>query len=336
MLGRLSDHTGRKPCFLVSQVGTLFGFILLALANSLWLIFLSRIMDGLTAGNISLAQAYIADVTKPEERTKSFAVIGIAFGVGFLIGPAISGYLAQFSYPLSDICRHGAVRNEYCGHRCSAPAHKPLPRRGRAAAQCSRLGHLRGILPPPGLSRLTVAVLRLHVLFFAVHVGISAVCGARFTWDGHAFGPKEVGYMYAYVGVLGCILQGGLIGRLSKAFGDWKLVRSGLASVVVAFVALAWTFGITKSADRHGIHRVRNRRCASRDDQSDHADETDKWEQGSVLGLTQSLQSVAQITAPFLAGLLIEHGQLHLWAIAAAVSAGLGADARSSKQTPRQ
>ena len=82
----------------LSQVGTLFGFILLALANSLWLIFLSRIVDGFTAGNISLAQAYIADVTKPEERTKSFAVIGIAFGVGFLIGPAISGFLAQYSY----------------------------------------------------------------------------------------------------------------------------------------------------------------------------------------------------------------------------------------------
>ena len=93
MLGRLSDLTGRKPLLIVSQIGTLIGFFILAYGRSLPLIFLSRVIDGFTAGNISLAQAYIADITKPEERTKSFAVIGIAFGFGFLIGPAIGGFL---------------------------------------------------------------------------------------------------------------------------------------------------------------------------------------------------------------------------------------------------
>ena len=98
ILGRWSDHMGRRPLLLVSQVGTLIGFLILAYANALWLIFLSRIIDGLTAGNLSLAQAYISDVTKPENRAKSFAIIGIAFGMGFLIGPAISGFLVQYSY----------------------------------------------------------------------------------------------------------------------------------------------------------------------------------------------------------------------------------------------
>src|SRR5688572_16850092 len=98
ILGRLSDRFGRRPLLLVSQVGTLIGFIILAYAHNLWLLFISRVIDGFTAGNISLAQAYIADVTKPEERTKSFAIIGIAFGLGFLIGPAISGFLSQFGY----------------------------------------------------------------------------------------------------------------------------------------------------------------------------------------------------------------------------------------------
>src|SRR5208283_4377634 len=79
-------------------VGTFIGFLILAYANALWLIFLSRAIDGLTAGNLSLAQAYISDVTKPEDRAKSFGIIGIAFGMGFLIGPAISGFLAQFDY----------------------------------------------------------------------------------------------------------------------------------------------------------------------------------------------------------------------------------------------
>ena len=98
ILGRLSDHMGRRPLLLVSQLGTFIGFLILAYANALWVIFVSRIIDGLTAGNLSLAQAYISDVTKPEERAKSFALIGIAFGMGFLIGPGISGFLSQFSY----------------------------------------------------------------------------------------------------------------------------------------------------------------------------------------------------------------------------------------------
>src|SRR6202171_638114 len=98
ILGRMSDTMGRRPLLIVSQVGTLIGFLILAWANSLWLVFVSRIIDGLTAGNLSLAQAYISDVTRPEERARSFGIIGIAFEIGFLIGPAISGFLSQFSY----------------------------------------------------------------------------------------------------------------------------------------------------------------------------------------------------------------------------------------------
>src|SRR5579863_767338 len=98
ILGRMSDHMGSRPLLLVSQLGTFIGFLILAYANALWLVFLSRIIDGATAGNLSLAQAYISDVTKPEERAKSFALIGIAFGMGFLLGPGLSGFLAQYSY----------------------------------------------------------------------------------------------------------------------------------------------------------------------------------------------------------------------------------------------
>src|SRR4030095_2853356 len=101
-LGHLAARIGRRPVLLVSQIGTCIGFLILAYAQTLWVVFLARIIDGLTAGNLTVAQAYIADVTDPSNRTKSFSIIGIAFGLGFLVGPGISGFLAQFAppYPL--------------------------------------------------------------------------------------------------------------------------------------------------------------------------------------------------------------------------------------------
>src|SRR5215475_14154031 len=101
-IGHLSDRVGRRPVLLVSQMGTYAGFLILASARALWMVFLARIIDGLTAGNLTVAQAYISDVTEPENRAKSFGIIGIAFGLGFLMGPAVSGYLAQYNntYPI--------------------------------------------------------------------------------------------------------------------------------------------------------------------------------------------------------------------------------------------
>ena len=96
ILGRTSDRIGRKPMLLVSQVGTLVGLLVMATAGSLAMLFVGRVIDGSTAGNLSLAQAYIADNTAPEHRAKSFALIGIAFGLGFFLGPSVTGYLSQY------------------------------------------------------------------------------------------------------------------------------------------------------------------------------------------------------------------------------------------------
>ena len=95
-LGRLSDRTGRKPLLIVSQLGTFAGLLLMAAAHSLPVLFLARIIDGATAGNLSLAQAYISDHTKPENRTRAFAIIGVAFGVGFFLGPWVTGFLVRY------------------------------------------------------------------------------------------------------------------------------------------------------------------------------------------------------------------------------------------------
>ena len=101
LLGRTSDPIGRKPFLIVSQIGTFVGFIVTAFSPSLWVLFLARAIDGATAGNLSLAQAYISDVTRPEDRAKSFGLIGIAFGLGFFIGPGISGFHSPIRLSLS-------------------------------------------------------------------------------------------------------------------------------------------------------------------------------------------------------------------------------------------
>lgn len=321
LLGRLSDTTGRKPLLLVSQIGTLFGFALLAFSTSLWLIFLSRIIDGITAGNISLAQAYIADVTKPEERTKSFAVIGIAFGLGFLIGPAVSGYLAQFSFYYPIYAAMGLSAASILATAVLLPSTRPSASTERRLSLLG-WGAYAGYFRKPGLSSLLWQFFAYMCCFSLFMSGFPLFAERRFTWDGRPFGPKEVGYIYAYVGVLGIILQGGLIGRLSRRFGDWNLVRNGLLLSTLGFAALAWTYQFNVLLVVTGIIAcgtgVVRPAITSLITQF-----TDRSEQGSVLGLTQSLQSVAQIVAPFVAGLLIEHGQLHLWALVAALSAAI-------------
>src|SRR5262245_19011518 len=94
--GRISDRVGRKPMLVVSQIGTFIGLLVMGGANSLWMLYLARVIDGATAGNLSLAQAYIADNTAPENRARSFGLIGIAFGLGFFLGPSVTGFLVQF------------------------------------------------------------------------------------------------------------------------------------------------------------------------------------------------------------------------------------------------
>ncbi|HYP14228.1 MAG TPA: MFS transporter [Bryobacteraceae bacterium] len=319
ILGRLSDRFGRRPLLLVSQVGTLIGFIILAFAHNLWLLFLSRIIDGFTAGNISLAQAYIADVTKPEERTRAFAFIGIAFGVGFLIGPALSGFLSQFGYIYPILVAIGLSATSILATWLFLPKTKALP----ASAESRRLSLLEwsryaAYFRQPGLGALLTLFFLFVLAFTSFMSGFPLFAERRYTVDAHPFTAREVGYVYAYVGVIGILVQGGMLSRLSKVWGDWRIIQFGFLSGVIGFSALAFTREIpalllaaipitfTSSLIRPAVTSLITRA-------------TDRSEQGSVLGLTQSLQSIAQIFMPLLAGVLIDHSQLGLWCFLAAI-----------------
>lgn len=335
ILGRISDQVGRKPMLIISQVGTLFGFLILSRAETLWLVFLARIIDGLTAGNLSLAQAYIADVTEPKNRARSFGVIGIAFGIGFLIGPAISGFLSQFGYHWPVYAAAALSFTSILATTFLLPATPPHPE-GQA-------NEAEGPTPPAG-RRLTLlswglyaqyfrrpqlAALLLQFFCFAFAFatftsGFALFAERRLTFNGHPFGAREVGYTFAYAGFLGIILQGGLIGRLVKRFGERSLVTAGLVSAAVGYALLGGAFGVpllllaaTISSFGTGVLRPTLTSLITQ--------QVDRREQGVVLGLNQSLQSVAQIIAPAVAGLLINHDLLMGWAgmAAAVIAVGL-------------
>ena len=325
LLGRISDRIGRRPLLLLSQAGTFAGFLLLAASKSLWMVFLARIIDGATAGNISLAQAYIADVTAPEERSKSFALIGIAFGLGFLVGPAFSGYLAQFGYLYPVFAAAGLSATSIVATYFLLPVSRPAPDSGEGRRLAILdWGNYVQFFRRKSLGRL-LAQFFVFIFAFSMFISCFALFAERrFYWHGHPFGPKEVGYVYGYVGLLGVLLQGGLIGRLVKGFGERPLVRIGFVTAVVGFTGLAFSRTLAEllivaaiTAFGTGILRPVLTSLITQ--------ATGKGEQGTVLGLTQSLSSISQIVAPAVGGWMIGAGALSAWGLvmAAATAAGL-------------
>jgi MFS transporter, DHA1 family, tetracycline resistance protein len=308
LLGRLSDRTGRKPLLLLSQLGTFIGFLVLAYAPSLWVVFLSRVIDGSTAGNISLAQAYISDVTEPEKRTGAFALIGIAFGLGFLIGPAISGFLAQYSYQYPIFAAAALSATSILATATLLPSTTPAGVSDGRRLSVLDWGSYVQFFKRSELGPLLWQFAAFMMAFACFISGFALFAERRFS-----FGPKQVGYVYAYVGFLGIILQGGLIGRLSRRFGDLPLVQWGFVLATIGYAALAFIFRIpallaVSAISSMGTGALRPALTSL------ITQRTKRTEQGTVLGLTQSLNSVASIIAPAMAGMLINVQLLSTWA----------------------
>ena len=316
LLGRISDQIGRRPMLLLSQAGTLIGFLILAYANALWVLFAARMVDGLTAGNLSIAQAYIADVTKPEERAKSFALIGIAFGLGFLVGPGLAGYLSQYSFQLPIFVAAGLSFTSIVCTYFLLPTVAPAAPPGKLILFDWET--YAGFFRRPDLAPLLWQFTAFAFAFSTFMAGFALFAERRFE-----FGPKQVGYVYAFLGFLGIILQGGLIGRLVKKFGEVKIIQAGFLAAAVGFALLGFTFQIPAllavsalASAGTGVLRPAITSLITQ--------RASKSEQGVVLGLNQSLNSLCTIVAPFLAGLLIDQGWLAAWALVAAAVSLLG------------
>jgi DHA1 family tetracycline resistance protein-like MFS transporter len=332
LLGRISDRVGRKPMLLVSQIGTFLGFILLARASALWMIYVSRVIDGATAGNLGLAQAYIADNTKPEDRSKSFALIGIAFGVGFFIGPSLTGLLVGYGLAAPVYLAAGLSMTSILCTTFLLPGGPPPGASGADAGNAGpggrrpspfALGTYTTYFSRPVLGALFLQFFCFAFAFATFTSGFALFAERRFTWGGHPFGPREIGFLFAYSGLLGIIIQGGLIGRLVKRFGERSLVIAGFASMAVGYATLGATSALamllvasTFAAFGNAMLRPNLSSLVTQN--------AGRGEQGVVIGLTQSLMSVAQVTAPPLAGALIARSMLGSWAFVASAAAAAG------------
>ncbi len=322
LLGKLSDSTGRKPLLLVSQAGTFIGFIITAFAPNLVILFLARMIDGATAGNLSLAQAYISDITKPEDRAKSFGVIGIAFGIGFLIGPAISGILAQSDYRYPVFAAAGLSALSILATAVLLPEAKPEKdpdRRRLSLVQWSEYG--KYFREP----RLATRLWQFLAFIFAFSMFTSSFplfAERRLLWHGAPFGPEQTGFVYAWAGFLGILTQGPALGVLVKKFGEAALNRIGFWAYVVGYALLAFSHSIALLALAATVTAFGGFIRPTLTSLITKA--APKGETGTVLGLQQSLTSVAQIAAPPFAGILIQHGALTSWGLAASAITALG------------
>jgi MFS family permease len=322
VVGILSDRYGRRKVLLVSQIGTFVGFVLLALAPSLTLVFLARIIDGLTSGNISVAHAYAAEHSAPSTRKQALGMTSGAIGTGLLVGPALSAFLVQFGSTapvwaasllslVSILATVGLLAPDH-------PASEPLYLQRVPEPQAARA--MLGMRYPWKLLGLLIVFFFINSMFLSQ---IGLFLSARFTWDGHPFGARELGAVFAYAGFINMIVQGLLITRANRIASDRSIVVTAFAGMGAGFAGLAFAANVGPLAffltliivgsmfTRSTLTAELSRSVAIN-------------RQGMIMGFNQSLMSGANIVAPLLSGALIGHGLYAAWALAIAALAACG------------
>ena len=299
--GRLSDRVGRRPVLMVSMAASVLAYLWIGSATALSMLFAARALAGACAGNIAAAQAYIADITKPEDRAKGMGLIGAAFGLGFIIGPALGGLLAGNDPATANVetpawVAAGLSFLAFCGVGLLLAESLPAERRRNLRSSRNRIAAILDVLRRPVLSRLILIFFLVILAFAGMESTFALWAIAQFGW-----GPGQVGYVFAYVGMLSAILQGGLIGRLTRSFGEQRLLFCGLAMIgaglvvlpfarsyfllALAVSALALGMGLTQPSLSSLISRRAGRE-----------------EQGEVLGVSQSVGSLSRVLGPAAAG----------------------------------
>jgi multidrug resistance protein len=298
--GQLSDRVGRRPVMLVSVGLTAVMLAGFAAAPNLALLFVFRTLHGMMTANISTAQACMADLTTPENRAKGMGLIGAAFGIGFTLGPFLGGELAERSLTLPLWIAAGLSALNFL------LALRWLPETRHAGSVPSR----RSIAPAALWSALTAPAIGLCIALTFVQVFSFALMESTFTLfaeRSYAMRPADIGRLFGLVGIIGVVVQGGLIGRLVKRFGERPLIPIGLTLLCIGILALptaapgaplALVFcllAVGQGLTTPSLQSLISRSAAASD-------------QGSVLGTAQSISALARATGPALGGVLFTSG----------------------------
>jgi DHA1 family tetracycline resistance protein-like MFS transporter len=310
ILGSLSDKYGRRPVLLLSIIGTGIGFLVLGFATTIFMLFAGRILDGITGGNISTAQAYIADITTKENRAKGMGLIGAAFGLGFIFGPAIGGILSKWGIHVpfffaAAMCFANAVLLYFTLPE-TVTANRPAQ---NSAAGGRSLKHVINALRQPRLAFVLIIYFLFIVAFSIMTTSFSLYTMFRFGYD-----AQHTGYLFAYVGLIAVIIQGGLIGRLVKRFGELPLVVFGALCFAISLFAVPFVGpaagGLAALLVGGGVFSMGNS-LATPALTSLASKSAGPGEQGAILGVTQSVASLARAVGPFLAAVLINSSIAH-------------------------
>lgn len=308
ILGRLSDRFGRRPILLVSVFGTFLGFLLLGFANALWMLFVSRIIDGLTGGNLSVAQAYISDVTDEKSRSKGLGMIGAAFGLGFIIGPVTGGLLSQWGYAVPAFA---AATISFIN---LILIYAWLPE-SLTAEKRSQMTEKR---PAITLKALLVAFQRpftgsilITRFFFGLAFAIFQTIFSLYALAKFNLTARDTGFVLTYVGVLSVIVQGFLVGRLTSRFREDVLITVSVVLMGISLLgwalapSLLWLYIImTPTALSGGLLNTLLSSTLTK--------AVEPQEIGGILGLSSAVESSTRIIAPILGGVLLQ--RIGVWA----------------------
>ena len=303
--GRLSDRIGRRPVLLFSLAGAILAYLWLGVAEELWALFAARAVGGFMAGNISAAFAYVADITTRETRAKGMGIIGAAFALGFTIGPAIGGILAgsdphnaDFQSPAFAAAGLSAFALILGIFTLKESLSDEIKKRIAEKPKEIQSKQFQIALKKPNI-RLLLLLSFLAVFAFA---GIEATF-ALWSRRQYGWGPEQNGYLFALIGFSGALLQGGLIGRMSKRFGEANLIVQGSIALtlgigLIPFATELWMLIIVMLIAVYGFSVI------SPSLNSLISLETNEEDQGGMMGVARSATTLARVGGPAWAGTL--------------------------------
>ena len=303
IMGRLSDIYGRKPLLMFSQLSTMVSFLILGFSNSVWLLAISRIVVGLFGSNFVIAQAYLSDISSEKDRTKAMGISGMAFGFGFLVGPALGGFLAE---------RVGYNVPAFLAATLSLltilMTSVFLKEKTRKDEVKTKIEFSLEMFELKGFAKY-FKIEELRELFIIVFLFLSAqiiLTSNLSIYSEMKFGmtAQDMGFVLTGVGLVSIVMQGGLLGRLIKKFGELKLFYFSFVSLLLSFGSLALLrqkifFVIPMMMFAVGMALFRPIVM------SNISKEAPDAERGSVMGLTNSLSSIAQMIGPMIGGFIL-------------------------------